>query len=97
MLIDIGNAIVALLSDTVLTVYPWWLISQVTYIPQREQWGVAMSMAPVGVSFLVGIAKMTIMRLISSKEHRDVDYTCEWNPTSQERSACLTPSLALHI
>lgn len=95
MLIHIGIASVALLSDAVLGIYPWWLMSRVIYIPRGERLGVAMSMALVGVSFLVGIAKMTIMRLIPSKEHGDVDYTCAWNSLSQKRSAFLTPSLAL--
>lgn len=84
MLIHIGNASVALLSDAVLAIYPWWLISRVTYIPKGEKWSVAMSMGLVGVSVLVGIAKMTIMRLIPSREHGDVDYTCEWNNVSKK-------------
>lgn len=95
MLIHIGNASVALLSDAVFSIDPWWLTSRVTYLPKSKRWGVAMSMALVGVSFLVGIAKMTILRLIPLKEHGDVDYTCEWNPLSQKISAFLTPSLAL--
>lgn len=78
MMIHIGNASVALVSDFVLAGYPWWIINRVSYISKREKWSVAASMGLVGMSFLVGVAKMSIMRLIPSKEHGDVDYTCKW-------------------
>ncbi|KAJ0114817.1 hypothetical protein J7T55_004559 [Diaporthe amygdali] len=73
--LHMGAAINSLLCDLILTCYPWWIISQVAYIPPREKWGVTASMSLVGVSILVEIAKIIIFSLIPADKHGEVDYT----------------------
>lgn len=75
--LHMGAAINSLLCDLILTCYPWWIISQVAYIPPREKWGVTASMSLVGVSILVEIAKIVIFSLIPADKHGEVDYTCK--------------------
>lgn len=75
--LHLGATLNSLVCDIILTCYPWWIISQVAYIPKREKWGVAASMGLVGFAILVEIAKIIIFSMIPSDLHGEVDYTCE--------------------
>lgn len=73
--LHMGGTLNSLVCDIILTCYPWWIISQVTYIPAREKWAVAGSMGLVGVAILVEVAKIVIFSMIPSHKHGEVDYT----------------------
>lgn len=79
--LHLGSTLNSLVCDIILTCYPWWIISQVAYIPKREKWGVAASMGLVGFAIPVEIAKIVIFSMIPSTHHGEVDYTCKL-PTS---------------
>ncbi|KAI7780649.1 hypothetical protein LA080_015808 [Diaporthe eres] len=73
--LHLGATLNSLVCDIILTCYPWWIISQVAYIPTKEKWGVAASMGLVGFAILVEIAKIIIFSMIPSHKHGEVDYT----------------------
>lgn len=75
--LHLGATLNSLVCDIILTCYPWWIISQVAYIPTKEKWGVAASMGLVGFAILVEIAKIIIFSMIPSHKHGEVDYTCK--------------------
>jgi hypothetical protein len=76
--LHLGATLNSLVCDIILTCYPWWIISQVEYIPAREKWAVAASMGLVGVTILVEIAKIIIFSMIPYEQHGVVDYTCKF-------------------
>lgn len=76
--LHLGSTLNSLVCDIILTCYPWWIISQVAYIPKREKWGVAASMGLVGFAIPVEIAKIVIFSMIPSTHHGEVDYTCKF-------------------
>ncbi|KAK7704430.1 hypothetical protein SLS64_008617 [Diaporthe eres] len=73
--LHLGATLNSLVCDIILTCYPWWIISQVAYIPTKEKWGVAASMGLVGFAILVEIAKIIIFSMIPVHKHGEVDYT----------------------
>ncbi|KAL1849151.1 hypothetical protein Daus18300_013356 [Diaporthe australafricana] len=73
--LHLGATLNSLVCDIILTCFPWWIISQVAYIPSREKWGVAASMGLVGFAILVEIAKIIIFSMIPAHRHGEVDYT----------------------
>lgn len=77
MTIHVAVNSVKLLSDIVLSLFPWWLVRKVTYIPKREKWSVSICMGLVGLSFWFGLVRVVILGLIPAKEFGEIDYTCE--------------------
>ncbi|KAH8775235.1 hypothetical protein F5883DRAFT_518672 [Diaporthe sp. PMI_573] len=78
--LHLGATLNSLVCDIILTCYPWWIISQVAYIPSREKWAVAASMGLVGFAILVEIAKIIIFSMIPYDKHGEVDYTSQTIP-----------------
>lgn len=55
--LHLGNCITGLVADVLLAAFPWRIMREIPYIPEREKWGVSLAMSLVGLAAFLGVAK----------------------------------------